>query len=284
MFGSGVGWYTDAVTGQSLPYLISSGLPTYSLEYKSRASASQPPPGPHRSGDGSGVRTSGSAPASTATISGNKRPVPETSGSAEVLPDPSRRATLTGVRISLSSPKLPLATTDSGGWAPPTLRNSSPSLRLRTAASMATSVPRSARPSVGPPPVGSSHVTRMVLPESEYTNSRSLVPFVDLSQLSPAGLAQHLAGVAFEDDPPPSVSPRLGVVLHVPSDPPTSRTHVLRCFCLVLGSGVGHCTLPCRKALPHVLLTDVLPSRLWSVSPVLDLAVPRAGSLGWGGP
>ena len=88
MFGSGVGWYTDAVTGQSLPYLISSGLPTYSLEYKSRASASQPPPGPHRSGDGSGVRTSGSAPASTAMISGNKRPVPESSGSAEVLPDP----------------------------------------------------------------------------------------------------------------------------------------------------------------------------------------------------
>lgn len=27
-------------------------------------------------------------------------------------------------------------------------------------------------------------------------------------------------------------------------DPPTSRTHVLRCFCLVLGSGVGRCTLP----------------------------------------
>ena len=87
MFGSGVGWYTDAVTGQSLPYLIANGLPTYSREYKSSASASQPPPGPHRSGDGSGVRTSGSAPASTATISGNKRPVPETSGSAEVLPD-----------------------------------------------------------------------------------------------------------------------------------------------------------------------------------------------------
>ena len=47
-----MGWYTDAVTGQSLPYLMSSGLPTFSLEYKSSASASQPPPGPHRSGDG----------------------------------------------------------------------------------------------------------------------------------------------------------------------------------------------------------------------------------------
>ena len=51
---------------------------------------------------------------------------------------------------------------------------------------------------------------------SKYINSRSLVPFVDLSKLSPAGLARHLAGVAFEDDPPPSVSPRLGVILHVP--------------------------------------------------------------------
>ena len=48
---------------------------------------------------------------------------------------------------------------------------------------------------------------------SQHINSRSLVPFTDLSQLSPSGLARHLAGVAIEDDPPPSVSPRLGVVL-----------------------------------------------------------------------
>ena len=92
MFGSGVGWYTHALTGQSLPYLIANGLPTYSREYKSSASASQPPPGPHRGGDGNGARTSGSAPASMATISGTKRPVPETSGSAEVLPDSSEES------------------------------------------------------------------------------------------------------------------------------------------------------------------------------------------------
>ena len=284
MFGSGVGWYTDAVTGQSLPYLISSGLPTYSLEYKSRASASQPPPGPHRSGDGSGVRTSGSAPASTATISGNKRPVPETSGSAEVLPDPLEQSHPDGCEnLSLLSQ---VASGDDGqrrvGTAHPLhLICEPPSSDGGLDGDQRTQV---GSPLRGPATGRVESCDSDGVARSEYTNSRSLVPFVDLSQLSPAGLAQHLAGVAFEDDPPPSVSPRLGVVLHVPSDPPTSRTHVLRCFCLVLGSGVGHCTLPCRKALPHVLLTDVLPSRLWSVSPVLDLAVPRAGSLGWGGP
>ena len=105
MFGSGVGWYTHALTGQSLPYLIANGLPTYSREYKSSASASQPPPGPHRGGDGNGARTSGSAPASMASISGTKRPVPETSGSAEVLPDSSEEShPNTGGIISLSFP------------------------------------------------------------------------------------------------------------------------------------------------------------------------------------
>ena len=164
MFGSGVGWYTDALTGQSLPYLIANGLPTYSREYKSSASASQPPPGPHRGGDGNGARTSGSAPASMATISGTKRPVPETSGSAEVLPDSSEESHPNGRdNLSLLSLVASLAATGSGGWASPTLRNSSLSRRLRTAVSMTTSVPRSARPSVGPPPVGSSLVTRMVL-------------------------------------------------------------------------------------------------------------------------
>ena len=217
MFGSGVGWYTDAVTGQSLPYLISSGLPTYSLEYKSRASASQPPPGPHRSGDGSGVRTSGSAPASTATISGNKRPVPETSGSAEVLPDPLEQSHPDGCEnLSLLSQ---VASGDDGqrrvGTAHPLhLICEPPSSDGGLDGDQRTQV---GSPLRGPATGRVESCDSDGVARSEYTNSRSLVPFVDLSQLSPAGLAQHLAGVAFEDDPPPSVSPRLGVVLHVPS-------------------------------------------------------------------
>ena len=213
MFGSGVGWYTDAVTGQSLPYLISSGLPTYSLEYKSRASASQPPPGPHRSGDGSGVRTSGSAPASTATISGNKRPVPETSGSAEVLPDPFEQSHPDGCEnLSLLSQ---VASGDDGqrrvGTAhPPQLISEPPSSDGGLDGDQRTQV---GSPLRGPATGRVESCDSDGVARSKYINSRSLVPFVDLSQLSPAELAQHLAGAAFEDDPPPSVSPRLGVVL-----------------------------------------------------------------------
>ena len=167
MFGSGVGWYTDAVTGQqSLPYCTSfpAASPRIPLSIN-----------PERRLHSRRLVLIGVGMAAASVPPGRRLPPRQLSqGTSVPSPRPlapprfsrtlSRRATLTGVRISFSSPKFPLATTDSGGWAPPTLRNSSPSLRLRTAASMATSVPRSARPSVGPPPVGSSHVTRMVLP------------------------------------------------------------------------------------------------------------------------
>ena len=213
MFGSGVGWYTDALTGQSLPYLIASGLPTYSREYKSSASASQPPPGPHRGGDGNGARTSGSAPASMATISGTKRPVPETSGSAEVLPDSSEESHPNGCdNLSL----LSLVASGSDGQRrvglahPPELISEPPSTDGGLDGDQSTQVgsPLSGSATGRVESCDSDGVAR-----SQHINSRSLVPFTDLSQLSPAGLARHLAGVAIDDDPPPSVSPRLGLVL-----------------------------------------------------------------------
>ena len=213
MFGSGVGWYTHALTGQSLPYLIANGLPTYSREYKSSASASQPPPGPHRGGDGNGARTSGSAPASMAPISGTKRPVPETSGSAEVLPDSSEESHPYGCdNLSLLSQ---VASGDDGqrrvGSArPPRLIREPPSPDGGLDGDQSTQV---GSPLRGPATGLVESCDSDGVARSKYINSRSLVPFVDLSQLSPAGLAQHLAGVASEEDPPPSVSPRLGVVL-----------------------------------------------------------------------
>ena len=186
MFGSGVGWFTDALTGQSLPYLIASGLPTYSREYKSSASASQPPPGPHRGGDGNGARTSGSAPASMATISGTKRPVPETSGSAEVLPDSSEESHPNG-RDNLSLLSL-VASGNKGqrrvGIAhPPQLISEPPSTDGGLDGDQCTQV---GSPLSGPATGGvESCDSDGVATRSENINSRSLVPLTDLSQLSP---------------------------------------------------------------------------------------------------
>ena len=185
MFGSGVGWYTDALTGQSLPYLIASGLPTYSLEYKSSASASQPPPGPRRSGDGNGVRTSGSAPAFMATIPGNKRPVPETSGSAEVLPDSSEESHPNGCdNLSL----LSLAASGSDGQRrvglahPPELISEPPSTDGGLDGDQCTQV---GSPFSGPATGRVESCDSDGVARSEYLNSRSLVPPTDLSQLFP---------------------------------------------------------------------------------------------------
>lgn len=51
---------------------------------------------------------------------------------------------------------------------------------------------------------------------SQHINSRSLIPFAELSLLSPSELARHLACVVMDDDPPPSVSQRLGLVSRMP--------------------------------------------------------------------
>ena len=120
MFGSGVGWYTDAVAGQSLPYLISSGLPTYSLEYKSSASASQPR-----------LVLIGVGMAAASVPPGRRLPPRQLSqGTSVPSPRPPapprfsrilrRRAALTGVIISLSLPScLWRRRTAEGGHRPP---------------------------------------------------------------------------------------------------------------------------------------------------------------------
>ena len=45
MFGTGVGFCTNAVTGQCLPFVLSEGLPEWSLEHKTSSSASEPSSG-----------------------------------------------------------------------------------------------------------------------------------------------------------------------------------------------------------------------------------------------
>ena len=45
MFGTGVGFCTNAVTGQCLPVVLSEGLPEWSLEHKTSSSASEPSSG-----------------------------------------------------------------------------------------------------------------------------------------------------------------------------------------------------------------------------------------------
>ena len=218
MFGPGVGWYTHAVTGQSLPYLISDGYPPHSREYKSSASASQPSPGSQRSGASDGDRTSGSAPASAATISGTKRSAPETSGSAGAIAglpsgldrywgasDPDGRDNLS----FLSS----VASGDHGRGAGPARPPTSVSSPTSSDGGLEDERTKAGSPFAGSAPVPVESCDSDGVLRSQHINSCSLIPFTDLSQLSPSELARHFANAATVDDPPPSVSPRLGVVL-----------------------------------------------------------------------
>ena len=118
-------------------------------------------------------------------ISGNKRPVLETSGSAEVLPDLWERSRPNGCdNLSL----LSLAASGNDGQRrvgiahSPELISEPPSTDGGLDGDQCTQV---GSPLSGPATGGVESCDSDGVARSEYINSRSLVPLTDLSQLSP---------------------------------------------------------------------------------------------------
>ena len=138
-------------------------------------------------------------------------PVDGASMSAEASPS---EPAITPCQDALSSPTRPAKRGDAsdapgGGLAPLPKPSAFPGIR---------SVDEEEETVVGSPP-GQSFDVSVDLCEKDGINRRdhinplSLVPFTDFSQLTEDQLARHLADAAVLEDPPPSVSPRLGEIL-----------------------------------------------------------------------